>query len=441
MAFVPFATKLFRSSPSVHSHTRATSFVPVFVRPVVSPPRRCATMPFSPTVTASASPIPLSAGVGTSTATETSAALANALATATASLPGPPTAVLLTATVSHDAEQSLLPALADRLPGIPVHGATTCAAALTNEGPVASPALSILALYAPGGLAVSARPAADPDSVAAAAAELTEKLGVAPAHVIVHATPGTEEGVINTLNTALPNIPIFGGSAADDAVAGGWRLICTDAIHSEGVSLLGIAPGVRFGAALVPPYEPTSVSAVVTKASGRTIFELDGKPAGSVLREWVGDSVDTQAREGGGVIVECAGFPLGVERVSGGFVGIHAAEIGTDGSVGLFAEVAEGDKLTVMSRVGGGDSADAAARGLEMAYDQAMKKGDLSQPKAGLMIYCGGLSIAVGDGLAKSLEVMKDKAPMLGITAFGEQGNLNGCNVHSNLAVGVALFE
>ena len=94
-----------------------------------------------------------------------------------------------------------------------------------------------------------------------------------------------------------------------------------------------------------------------------------------------------------------------------------------------------------MRNSGGGDSAATAAVGLDAAYEKACKVGGRTTPKAGLLIYCGGLSIAVGDGLASSLSGLADKPPLLGITAFGEQGNVNGENVHSNLAVGLALFE
>lgn len=94
-----------------------------------------------------------------------------------------------------------------------------------------------------------------------------------------------------------------------------------------------------------------------------------------------------------------------------------------------------------MANMGGGDSVLAASVGLRKAYEEAIQNGRLTEPKAGVMIYCGGLSIAVGDALAASLEAMPDAVPLLGVTAFGEQGWLGGANRHSNLSVGIALFE
>lgn len=380
----------------------------------------------------------LTAALGTSTDPSTEVAVRDAVNTAKSKVPSPKLAIV-TATVDRSPEE-LLSNIRAHLPSVPIHGATTCAAVLTTTGPLPN-GVGVLLLDTPGVATASAPLAGGTPAEAAmrVAESLKDSLGDI-AHVILAASPGIEEQVLSALSEALPGVKIFGGSAADNTVAGEWALLTTENAFGEGISAVGIAPGVAFGSCLLPPYRQGPVSAKITKAQGRTIYELDGRRAADVLREWVGDSVDTQSKGGGSVIVECAAFPLGVERVSEGWVGIHAAQIGEDGSIGLFAEVAEGDVLTVMMNMGDSNSTEAARIGLEKAYDQAAINGGLEDPKAGIMIYCGGLSIAVGDGLATSLEAMKGRVPLLGMTAFGEQGYIQGCNVHSNLAVGIALF-
>lgn len=384
----------------------------------------------------------VNAGVGTSTSGSTDEAVAEAVRAASSELSGKPTVAIVLSTVDRQVED-VQKALQKHLPGVPVHGATTCVAALTNDGP-AEKAISILLIQAPGGVSVGAR-ASNGDVAAAArtaARDVVEKVDGDVAQLLLFATPGSEEAVISALAEEMPGVPVFGGSAADNTVVGNWRIFSADGIPiTDGVSLLAVGTNVKFGAALVPPYEATSRAAVITRAEGRCIFELDGKPAATVLREWVGPSIDDQVKQGGNIIVPCASFPIGVEKSDGKYIGIHAAEILEHGAVGLFAEVANGETLTVLKGFEGAkDSASAARIGLERAYEKAIKDGGLTDPKAGILIYCGGLSIAVGDRLGESLQGMKSKAPLLGMTAFGEQGCLDGCNVHSNLAVGIALF-
>lgn len=365
-----------------------------------------------------------------------------AVSTAKASVPSP-TAALVTCAVSRPVP-AVFDAISSLLPGVPLHGATTCGSPLTTSG------------AAPGGIAVLLLGDAQIATAAATAGEggfaagkevaqkLADKMGGKEKvrNVILQVTPGIEEHVLAGVADVLAGTPIFGGSAADDTVEGNWRLMSSElGVMEGGVSVVGLGKDVGFGACLLPPYTAGSKEAKITAASGRSIQTLDGRRAADVLREWVGEGIEIQAREGGNVIVECAAFPLGVRKKNGAYVAIHAAQIEPSGAVGLFAEVAEGETLTVMEKMGGKDSATAARIGLEHVYQKAAAEGGMSEPKAGILIYCEGLSIAVGDQLDASLEALQGKAPLLGMTAFGEQGNLDGCNLHSNLAVGIALFE
>lgn len=263
--------------------------------------------------------------------------------------------------------------------------------------------------------------------------------------------------MLASLSKEFPGVSIFGGSAADNTVEGNWKIFSYDDDDDDdnssssssssstkpfgiGVSILALAPDVKLGASLVPPYAATVDKAIVTEADGRLLKTLDGKPAADVLRAWVGDG---RLDKVGNVVVECASFPIGIEKVAGQYVGIHAAEITAEGYVGLFAEVNKGETLCKLTPMDDAiDSVGAAQKGLNAAYGNALENGmmDEARTKAGLLVYCGGLSIAVGERLGESLEVMQNKTAVIGMTAFGEQGCMKGRNVHSNLAVGIALF-
>merc|ERR1719401_85454 len=87
------------------------------------------------------------------------------------------------------------------------------------------------------------------------------------------------------------------------------------------------------------------------------------------------------------------------------------------------------------------------AKCLAATYDQAITWGGIAKPKAGVLLYCGGMSIAVGDALGKGLSstAFCDRVkslPLLGLTVFGEQAAMKGCgNVQRNLSMGMLLFE
>ena len=99
------------------------------------------------------------------------------------------------------------------------------------------------------------------------------------------------------------------------------------------------------------------------------------------------------------------------------------------------------------------DSADGPSTGyasaLGNAYDTAKLAGTLegAEPSAGMLIFCGGMAIAVGDNLNKGLtsDEFSSKVgdtPMMGMTCFGEQACLpqSKTNVQRNLSVGCVLF-
>lgn len=379
-------------------------------------------------------------GLGRSTNPSTAAATLEALETALQTAPLPSLAVVL-ATSAYDIPE-LHATLADRLPTTPLHGATSCAAVLSNNGPFSG--LTILLLQAAATFDVAAACLDDtPFACGKAAAErLAARMGSSVTHVLMHATPGIEEGVIAGIASVLGDIPVFGGSAADADGTGKWSVVCSDlGVLSAGVSLVGVGDGVKVGSCLYPPYVPTDVYATVTAAEGRVVNTLDGRPAGEVLAEWAGGEVaSTVASGGGSVLVPMAGFPLGVAR-GDGYATLHAEAILPEGGVSLFAEVKKGEQIRVMSRVDGLDASGTARLAVQAAYEGAMRDGGLEAPKAGLLVYCGGLGIAVGDSLGHSIEGVAAWPDVAGIMAFGEQGRIGGVGGHCNLAVGVALFE
>ena len=248
---------------------------------------------------------------------------------------------------------------------------------------------------------------------------------------------------------------MWGGTAADDALDGSWSVFSASGVSSAGVSLVGVGKGLAFGASMLGPYTPTGKRCIATKTRGRRVFEIDGGSAKDWVYAWLGDCVREQYDNGGMILPQTAQSPIGVTEQQNpgqhGYRTAHLAALGGQGEtfVDFFAPVPEGSTLTVMDAGDGPATGYAAA--LSEAFDAANARLlDRSEAeataRAGLLIFCGGMAIAVGDALARGLtdeefRSRTDGLQLMGVTCFGEQACIeHKGNVQRNLSVGLVLF-
>ena len=187
---------------------------------------------------------------------------------------------------------------------------------------------------------------------------------------------------------------------------------------------------------------------MATRAEGRRVFEIDGGPAKDWAYAWLGDDVKQAYEEGGLVLPQTAQRPIGISDAAapGEVRTLHLAALGGAGEtyVDFFAPVPESSTLTVMDA--GDGPATGYSRALSEAFDEAKRELGGADAKAGLLIFCGGMAIAVGDALDTGLTdegfVSRTRGvELLGMTCFGEQACLpSRTNVQRNLSVGLILF-
>lgn len=390
------------------------------------------------------SSLQVTSGFGVSEEAVIKTAVGKAVSDASSGLTGKPSVAFVSATVSRDIDEVRKCFAAELPEGTPIHGSTSSGAILTSQGAKGG-AVGCLLISAEDGAFATAY---DAEDGAQAAQALKEEMGD-PQAIFMGATPGAEEGVIAALGEAFPGVPVFGGTAADDELSGAWSVFSSAAASSTGVSLVGIGAAVKFGASMVGPYTPTETKFTATKTEGRRVFEIDGKPAADVVLEWLGDYVKEQYTTGGLVLPQTAQKPIGLKQGENEWVTAHLAAFGggEDKFVDFFTPIPQGAVLTVMDSGDGPSSGYAAALG--EAYDEARAQGTLDggEPKAGMLVYCGGMAIAVGDNLDKGLtsagfSSKVEGLPLLGMTCFGEQACLaeSKANVQRNLSVGCVLF-
>lgn len=333
-----------------------------------------------------------------------------------------------------------------------LHGGSSCLGVMTDQGAAVSggDAIGAFGIWDPAGCYGTAMApiGADPRSAAASAlkAALSKagRDGEAPDLVWLTAAPGCEEAVIEGLRDVLGGAsPIIGGSAADNAVAGGWTVFDATGIGPDAVVVSVLFPSVPFGLGFESGYAPTAFRGVVTSAAGRSIFAIDGKPAAQVYAEWTGIGRLDGGAGHVAILGTAALCPLG--RKLGEIEGMpihllaHPSVAHADGRLDLFAEVEPGEEVWLMR--GSHDSL--VQRAGRIAEGARYQIGE-SPPAGALMVYCGGCMLAVGDRMdevARSVSLALSGAPFLGVFSFGEQGEmLDHVSRHGNLMISCIAF-
>lgn len=388
----------------------------------------------------------LGVGVGVSGNPSTQEAVAEAVRLALSGLKdAKPQLAVVTSTVDHDVPQLhrlLRDSLGDE---VAIHGVTTSLGVLSNEGITGSFGLM---LFAGSDLEFRAGSAQlDGDSEAAGRKAATALGDGVPRIVLYGSSPGDEESILAGVTSVLGAVPIFGGSAADHAIAGEWQVFTNDGTSTNAVSLAAIYGDFLVGTHFLTPYVPTGKSVRVTRAEGRRLVELDAQPAAEALVEWVGESVRPQATSGGNVLAQTALRPFGIKKANGFHLTVHPARVDADGAVDVFASIPEGTEICAMESTAEElvDSLGALIAQAKVDGGFPSSDGAVSNVAGGVLIYCAGCAGAVGEALHEAVRVKWAEAfgdsPLLGMCTFGEQGTLADVGaVHANLSMSLVLF-
>lgn len=348
---------------------------------------------------------------------------------------------------THDAAGDALAAVGA------LHGATSCLGVMNQDGPFIDSGMGAFAIWDPDGDYGSALRALEGDSRAAAksateaALLAADRPGEAPEVIWLSCSPGTEEEILAGIEDVVGgNVPILGGSAADNTVEGHWQVFNGQSAEGNGVIVSVLFPSKPISFAYHNGYAPTEHQGVVTKADGRLLIEIDDTPAAEVYRRWTGDAViPAEVTERTAILSESTLSPLGrhLDDVGGVpfYLLFHPAGVRPDGALELFADAEVGDTLTLMN----GAPAQLTQRAGKVAALAAQSGHLAPRDIAGaLMVYCGGCMLAVKDQLADVSDGVRDAlpdTPFLGVYTFGEQGMvMGGRNRHGNLMISAIVF-
>jgi len=324
--------------------------------------------------------------------------------------------------------KELLAAAAAELPGTPIIGNTSFTGVITPEGFVGgdTPFVGILALGGDDvvvGTAGAARDTADcPRKIGAALAkQAMEAAGkdCAPDYWYMVASPAEEEYYIKGVTEVIGRVPFFGGSAADNEIAGKWWIYNGTECFQDGCAIAFFYTDTPFANKFTGAYAETEDFGVVTKMDGdRGIAEIDGKPALQVYADWRGMPVDQLM--GGDLLVASIVSPLGFKDRLGDLIAIRHPMNGNDDlSIAVGAKVVE---KTCVIRMEG--DVDCLVGSVAKTAGELKEKAG-AKPAAYHFVHCGGRRAAIGDRIDEVADAFikeADGVPFIAEFTFGEYG-------------------
>ncbi|MHB8875153.1 MAG: FIST signal transduction protein [Myxococcaceae bacterium] len=356
---------------------------------------------------------------------------------------------VFSASVGYDAEVLRLK-LANRLPGVPFLGATSCLGAASSAQPFKA-GRGVGALWLAGAgykFAVAAGPkGTDSRTLGAQLAERALAEIEKPRFLLMHSTPGEEEVLLEGIYSKVDRaVPVIGGSAADDDLSGKWAVWTHERAMTNGVALALCDWPWRFAINYQGGYLATENRGTVTRAEGRTLYEIDGRRAAVVYNEWLKGKLSHVVEAGGQILGDTTLTPLGIVRQAGKaefYLLAHPERIvAPDKALTLFTQIKTGETVVQMKTL----PAVLVERGASVA-SRAMIWSRLSpQDVTGaLYVFCGGCLLSISDKASEMVQAFQrtlGPAPFLVQFGFGEQGCvIPGKPEHGNLMASVLLLS
>lgn len=273
--------------------------------------------------------------------------------------------------------------------------------------------------------------------------------GATPDMILMASSPGIEEKVLKGIADVVgKEVPVYGGSAADNTLEGHWKVFSNDNVYSSGFSVAVIYTDHKIGHAYHSGYLGSSKSGVVTKVKNgvsRELLEIDNQPAAQVYNEWAYEKFGDQLEKGGSILGPASFYPLAKKVQADGcshFIGVHPSFMKKDTkSMDLFANVETGCRLYFTE-----GTPDALIYRPFTVTRRALVSGRIKKADAGagVFIYCGGTMLAVQDRIKEIVPIINKslgRTPYIGAFTFGEQGNIKGYgNFHGNLMSSMVIM-
>lgn len=327
--------------------------------------------------------------------------------------------------VKYD-QKALIDGAKEVLGSAPIIGCTSNGGILVPDGYITSNNgfAGILAIGDPDtavGVAGSAKMLTARETGRKVAIDAMNKVGTtfSPSYFFMIANPGEEEEYAKGIQDVIGDVPMFGGSCADDDLTGKWKIFTNDGIFSEGVAVAFFYTNKKIMNEYTGKYHETVNSGVITKIEGRrTLKEIEGIPAMKKYAEWTG--FKTRELMGDKILTASILKPMGVKTPTGNVTLIrHPMAGNADYSINLGNDLSVNTAVIQMQA-----SLDELIEAPKLTL-RKLKAKLPSEPAAYLFIHCGGRKIAIGDRINEVAKLVKEEAgdvPYIMPFTFGEYG-------------------
>jgi hypothetical protein len=244
----------------------------------------------------------------------------------------------------------------------------------------------------------------------------------APAYYMMFASPTDqyeEEFYVKGIQDIIGDVPFFGGSAADNAIQGDWKIFENDLSFTNGVAVAFFYTDKAIETVFTGAYHTTDKVGIVTKVEEHhKLVEIDHEPALKKYASWIGKDPDSLM--GANLLTTSITNPLGVSDVLGDLIAIRHPMAGNeDYSMTLGNVVALNTAVICMQ---------ATVDELIESTGKVVKKlkKELENPGAYLFVHCGGRKVGIGDRMEEVYKSIKEEAgdtPFITIFTFGEYGH------------------
>jgi len=289
-------------------------------------------------------------------------------------------------------------------------------------------------------------------AILAALADAGRTVEEPPKLVYMIGSFNNEEGLLAGIEGVLgKEIPVVGGSAFDDDATGKWRQFYNDDIYVNGVILTAFYTDFAVGWAYQSGYDKTSYRGTITKAEGRTIYEIDNGPALDVYNDWTGGLVDEivgDSHEDSVVEIEQTALNP-IAKILGGkhgethYLTMHPYFWDLKGrSITLGVNVAAGDEITLVHGTWETNLNHAQTTPAQALASKNIKKGEAY---FGINSYCLGKMLTIPEEERPKIPLLANQAlggiPFIGANTGGEQGLLEGVgSEHGGLVNDIIIF-
>lgn len=244
---------------------------------------------------------------------------------------------------------------------------------------------------------------------------------VEPDFFFMSASPANEEEYLEGIQDVIGNVPVFGGSAADNTVEGKWSILNDGEAFADGLTIAIFYTKGEMKNLYTGAYHETNNVGVITKVRDeRTLVEIDHEPALKKYAEWTGKSIESLM--GNNLLTETICAPLGVKDPIGKVTAVRHPMFGNDDlSMNIGANLAENTAVIELSNT---------PEGILKANEETinnLNKLMVSEANSYFLVHCGGrrLGLALSQIEDKIYPEVKKVIPnkeFLMVFTFGEYG-------------------